>query len=127
MPYVCRSRLGINGVVTIMSRKFETALRRKGLREKAVAHLGGKCLICGYDKCVEGFDFHHVDPMGKDFTISNRMTSWERIRPELSKCVLLCCRCHREVHAGWHVGFLAEPHQSVPLTGAVSVQLLLVR
>jgi hypothetical protein len=42
--------------------------------------------------------------------------------------VLLCCRCHREVHAGWHVGFLAtEPAHSEPAVGGISVQLDLVR
>ena len=53
------------------------------------------------------FDFHHVNPMEKDFSISDRMTSFEAIREELGKCVLLCARCHREVHDGLHPGFLA--------------------
>ena len=52
-------------------------------------------------------DFHHLDPMEKDFSISERMTSFEAILPELAKCSLLCCRCHREVHDGWHTGYLA--------------------
>ena len=34
------------------------------------------------------------------------MTSWARIVRELDKCVLLCCRCHREVHDGMHPGYL---------------------
>jgi hypothetical protein len=74
----------------------------------AVAHLGGRCRICTYDGTPAAFDFHHVNPLEKDFTISDRMTSWERIRPELEKCVLLCCRCHREVHEGMHGGFLVD-------------------
>lgn len=53
------------------------------------------------------FDFHHLDPMEKDFSISDRMTSFEAIVRELAKCVLLCARCHREVHDGWHPSFLA--------------------
>lgn len=80
--------------------------RRKALRERAIQHLGGSCRICGYNKCASAFDFHHVDPMGKDFTISAALTSWERILPELEKCVLLCSNCHREVHDGLHVGYL---------------------
>lgn len=80
--------------------------RRKELRERAVQHLGGKCQICGYNKCSAAFDFHHVDPLGKDFNISAGLTSWERILPELEKCVLLCSNCHREVHDGLHVGYL---------------------
>jgi predicted HNH restriction endonuclease len=84
------------------------ARRRKDLRDQAVAYLGGKCSICGYDTCTAGFDFHHIDPLEKDFTISNRMTSWAAIKSELDKCVLLCCRCHREVHDGLHSGYLAH-------------------
>jgi hypothetical protein len=85
-----------------------TNQRRKQLRERAVAYLGGKCSICGYDKCVSAFDFHHVSAIEKDFTISSKMSSWEMIEPELKKCVLLCCRCHREVHDGLHPGFLED-------------------
>jgi hypothetical protein len=84
------------------------AKRRRELRERAVAHLGGKCLICGYDNCPSAFDFHHVNAMEKDFTISAKMTSWEAIERELKKCVLLCARCHREVHDGLHPGFIDE-------------------
>lgn len=34
------------------------------------------------------------------------MTSWKAIESELMKCVLLCARCHREVHDGWHPRYL---------------------
>jgi predicted HNH restriction endonuclease len=88
-------------------RKRKAAQRRKNLRERAVAHLGGKCQICGYDKSVNAFDFHHIDPLEKDFTISDRMTSWAAIESELKKVVLLCANCHREVHDGLHAGYLA--------------------
>lgn len=27
-------------------------------------------------------------------------SKWNSILDEISKCVLLCCRCHRELHAG---------------------------
>ena len=71
-----------------------------------MAYLGGYCAICKYAGCVSAFDFHHVEAWRKDFTISAHMTSWEKILPELRKCTLLCCRCHREVHDGLHPGFL---------------------
>jgi len=80
--------------------------RSQILRERAIAYLGGSCKICGYDKWPCAFDFHHVDPLHKDFTISQHMTSWDRIKPELDKCELLCSNCHREVHDGLHPGFL---------------------
>lgn len=89
-----------------MPNRYDVARRRQLLRERAIAYLGGSCRICGYDKCFSAMDFHHLDPLGKDFTISEAMTSWERIQPELDKCDLLCANCHREVHDGLHPGYL---------------------
>lgn len=89
-------------------RKQGASRRRKELRERAVAYLGGKCTICGYDKCPSGFDFHHLSSIEKDFNISSKMTSWEAIEKELKKCILVCCRCHREIHDGLHPGFLED-------------------
>jgi len=86
--------------------RLAASRRRRELRERAVAYLGGKCTICGYDKSIAAFDFHHIEMWLKDFTISAHMTSWEKIEPELKKCVLLCCRCHREVHDGLHPGYV---------------------
>lgn len=89
-------------------RKQQAYERRQKLRAQVVAFMGGKCAICGYDRSSAAFDFHHLNPAEKDFTISDRMTSFEAIRPELEKCVLLCCRCHREVHDGWHPSFIVH-------------------
>ena len=86
--------------------KMAARVRRHELRDKAIQYKGGRCSICSYDKCASAFDFHHLDPMEKDFTISSHMSSWERIKKEIDKCVLLCARCHREVHDGMHPGYL---------------------
>lgn len=81
--------------------KYFVDRRRKALKIKAVTFMGGSCIICGYDKCVGALDFHHLDPTQKDFGISTGNTpSWGRMRAELAKCVLLCNRCHAEIHAG---------------------------
>jgi predicted HNH restriction endonuclease len=90
------------------NRKEAAYHRRKELRERAVAYLGGKCRICGYDKCTAAYDFHHEDMQAKDFEISSALTSWERIKPELDKCILLCSNCHREVHDGLHPTYLVD-------------------
>lgn len=90
------------------NRRFVEARRRRELRERAVAYLGGKCRICGYSKCLAALDFHHVETWLKDFTISDRMTSFEVIRSELDKCELLCANCHREVHDGMHPGMVVH-------------------
>lgn len=72
---------------------------RKRLKEKAVEYKGGKCVICGYNKSLRALDFHHVDETKKDFSISrNTNRSWESIKKELDKCILVCSNCHREIH-----------------------------
>lgn len=87
-------------------RRHAEALRRRALREQAIAYRGGSCQICGYCRCPAALDLHHLDPRTKDFTISNRMTSFEAIRRELDKCALLCATCHREVHDGLYPQYL---------------------
>lgn len=73
-------------------------IRRK---ERIVYVMGGKCTLCGYNKCVDALDLHHINPEEKEFSISARPDiSWERTIAELPKCVLLCANCHRELHAG---------------------------
>ncbi len=68
----------------------------------AVEYLGGRCTRCGYERCAEALEIHHLDSSDKDFGISDKgyTRSWEKIRGELEKCELLCANCHREVHAG---------------------------
>ena len=91
-----------------MGDRFTVARRRRELRERAVAFLGGECVICHYKGCAAAFDFHHPSPLEKDFTISDRMTSWAAIEREVKKCILLCARCHREVHDGLHPRYLED-------------------
>ena len=76
--------------------------RRRKLREMSRDYKGGKCVLCGYTKCLGALEFHHVDPSQKDFALSVKglTRSWEKIQAELDKCVLVCANCHREVHAG---------------------------
>ena len=75
--------------------------RRKEIRLKSIAHLGGKCVRCGYNKCPEVLEFHHRNPSEKEFNISSKghCRSWERVKKEIEKCDLLCANCHRETHA----------------------------
>ena len=76
--------------------------RRKKLREMARDYKGGSCMVCGYNKCQRALSFHHLNPKEKDFDLSSRglTRSWERIKKEIDKCVLLCSNCHMEVHDG---------------------------
>ncbi len=83
-------------------------MRRRRLRDRAIAYRGGRCTLCGYNKCSAALVFHHPDPLGKDFTISSRMTSWKAIVRELDKCDLVCANCHAEIHDGLHPEMLDE-------------------
>ena len=71
---------------------------RNSLKQRAVEALGGKCQVCGYDKCLQALEFHHLDPKEKDFEISGK-GSWDKIEIELKKCVLLCSNYHKEAHS----------------------------
>ncbi len=103
--------------VTEVSRQQRTAegrrarfrsYQRKSRRErkrKLVELLGGCCRICGYNRdCPGAYSFHHRDPGAKTFQVSERglLRRWDELLAEVSKCELLCCRCHTEVHGGLH-------------------------
>jgi 5-methylcytosine-specific restriction endonuclease McrA len=73
---------------------------RETIKRKCVEYKGGKCFVCGYNKFQGSLDFHHVDPKEKDFGIATmKSNSFESLKQELDKCVLLCKNCHCEVHA----------------------------
>lgn len=67
---------------------------------KAIEYKGGRCSVCGYDRCVAALEFHHKDPTQKDFQISGGSRSFQRMKLELDKCILMCANCHRELHEG---------------------------
>lgn len=75
-------------------------VRRKKIKQMAVDYKGGECCKCGYKKYIGALEFHHLDPNVKDFSISNKghCTSWEKIKIELDKCILVCSNCHKEIH-----------------------------
>lgn len=73
--------------------------KRRRLKEKLVEYKGGKCEICGYNKCIDALEFHHKDPNEKDFSISGKSVSLERLKKEVDKCILVCANCHREIHS----------------------------
>ncbi|HYU64705.1 MAG TPA: hypothetical protein VEK36_00340 [Candidatus Paceibacterota bacterium] len=78
------------------------AKRRRKIKEMAIAYKGGKCQICNYNRYQGALDLHHIDPITKEFGIADRghSRSWERVKKELDKCVLVCANCHRELEAG---------------------------
>lgn len=79
-----------------------TNKRRMVMKHKAIEYKGGKCLICGYNKCEWALEFHHINPNEKDFNFSHDgfMKSIDKIKTELDKTILVCSNCHREIHCG---------------------------
>lgn len=73
---------------------------RHKVKEELVKYKGGKCEVCGYDKCLGALDFHHLDPTQKDFAISdsNIYKNLNKLKEEVDKCILVCANCRRELH-----------------------------
>lgn len=60
-----------------------------------------RCSQCD-ESSYECLDLHHLDPTVKDGNLS-RMTqdaTWNRIKQEIEKCVVVCANCHRKIHSG---------------------------
>lgn len=77
------------------------------MRSAAIyAAVGTACWYCDYDKGIAAksvLEWHHVVPAHKLHNLTTREIigcTWASIRAEVQKCVSLCCRCHREYHAG---------------------------
>ena len=73
---------------------------RKRTKIKLIEYKGGKCELCGYNKCTSALHFHHLNPNEKDFSISGKSLSFEKLKSEVDKCVLVCSNCHSEIHEG---------------------------
>ena len=88
---LCKSCNNIRGSKYVVQRKLD-----------CIKYKGGKCSICGYNKYYGALEFHHLDPNEKEFGVGEKgyTRSWEKVKQELDKCVLLCSNCHKEVHAG---------------------------
>ncbi|HRH22467.1 MAG TPA: HNH endonuclease signature motif containing protein [Candidatus Paceibacterota bacterium] len=76
--------------------------RRKKIKSLAIEYKGGKCQICGYNKYQGALELHHIKKEEKGFGIGDKgyTRSWDKVKAELDKCILLCANCHREVGAG---------------------------
>lgn len=99
---VCRKRLAKVLILNKPSNisKSESVINwRKRTKIKLIEYKGGKCECCGYSKCIEALEFHHLDPSKKDFQISGTSKSFETLKNEADKCILVCANCHREIHA----------------------------
>lgn len=82
--------------------KKAVTLRRKAIKLKALDYMGNKCIFCLYNKYEGALEFHHKISSTKEFGIGQKghSRSWDKVKAELDKCILVCSNCHKEVHAG---------------------------
>jgi 5-methylcytosine-specific restriction endonuclease McrA len=75
-------------------KKSEISRRtRARKKQERIDYLGGKCVGCG---TTEDLQFDHIDRTTKEYSISKKADYvFEKIKPELDKCQLLCKECHR--------------------------------
>lgn len=75
----------------------------------------GGCALCGYRKCLDALDFHHTND-NKSFDLSRGRIRMGRAVQEVSKCIVVCANCHREIHAGQIEGYASvETRREVDL------------
>lgn len=98
--YCCRKCRNVN-----LNIEFNTYTQQKERATKRKIQLvnlsGGKCKECGYNKNLAALEFHHLDPTQKENGLDSRKLSNSTLEfclEEVKKCILLCCRCHREAH-----------------------------
>lgn len=85
-------------------RRYHASEFRRRLKQKLIDYKGGKCYNCGYNKNIQGaYDFHHVNPKDKKFTISTyKIVDFKKLKKEVDKCILVCKNCHAEIHDAIH-------------------------
>jgi 5-methylcytosine-specific restriction endonuclease McrA len=76
-------------------RKKSKKKSRQKRKLEAIQYLGGKCMDCGNtDTRVLEFDHAKVRRNGRYTIASYLQGSWERLRPHLDECELVCANCH---------------------------------
>jgi hypothetical protein len=91
------------------SNGVRVATRRRVLKTLLVQFLGGECVRCGWKEHQAGLHAHHVNPSKKGLALNAGGTpSWERMKEEARKCVLLCANCHAVVHITKETRFFDE-------------------
>lgn len=71
---------------------------RKRVKIALVEAFGHKCCCCGLIDDPVLYDFHHLNPENKKFSLSNPNTrSKVAYAEEAKKCIMVCSNCHRKI------------------------------
>lgn len=84
--------------------KLNARAKRAKDKEQILMYRGTYCYACkleydGTNGAV--FELHHVNPKNKLFNVGTNAVvahTWEEIKAEADKCVVLCANCHRLHH-----------------------------
>jgi len=77
-----------------------TRAHRKRLRDMVSKHkLKHGCHICQYNKNPSALDLHHIKDKLHDISrMVQDCVNIDKLKTEISKCIVLCANCHRELH-----------------------------
>jgi hypothetical protein len=83
-------------------RQYKNTLLKRAYarKQKLVLIFGGKCKICGYNKCLRALAFRHRKRKNKIFRLcADYLWSrpWKAILKEAKKCDLVCLCCVAEL------------------------------
>lgn len=83
-------------------RRAAVVEHRRRTKRRLLEEFGGRCVLCGFDAFPAALQFHHRRPEEKRFGIAHggMSRSYEALREEASRCVVLCANCHAGVEAG---------------------------
>ena len=97
----CHKNLSINNYYNLwnkcnLCKKHMSQKRANKIKRQCLDYKGGKCAHCGYNKCIDAIDFHHVNSIEKEFRLSRYGATdfGEKHKKELDKCIALCSNCH---------------------------------
>ena len=98
--FVAARRRNGNLISTKTCASCQVNRRRFRRKEIMVKYKGGRCNRCGYNKCLDALEFHHIDPNEKDFSFSGaHCRRLDILKKEVDKCELVCANCHAEIHS----------------------------
>lgn len=73
--------------------------RKQQIKEQYIEFFGGVCEVCKQPHEWYQYDFHHINPEEKEYNVCSMFSMTEdKIKKEMSKCILVCANCHRKVH-----------------------------